>query len=159
MRSVVIMPAALAGEIPLPDADRVKKELAAARKRVARKIVVLDDDPTGIQTVHDVAVYTDWHRETLIRGLTEAGTMFFVLTNSRSFTAEETERAHREIAEGLAAASRETGVPFLLVSRETPPCGDTTPWKRRLCGGHWRRKWTSGTTARSSCPIFRRADG
>ena len=25
-----------------------------------RKIIVLDDDPTGVQTVHGVSVYTDW---------------------------------------------------------------------------------------------------
>ena len=30
-----------------------------------RKIVVLDDDPTGIQTVHGIYVYTDWSPETL----------------------------------------------------------------------------------------------
>ena len=121
MGNVSIMPAALADSIPLPDGERVARELAEARQGFGRKIVVLDDDPTGVQTVHDVPVYTDWRRETLARGLSEPGSMFFVLTNSRGFTAEETESAHREIGEHLAAASEETGVPFLLVSR-----GDST---------------------------------
>lgn len=35
------------------------------QKRDLFKIVVLDDDPTGIQTVHDVYVYTDWELSTL----------------------------------------------------------------------------------------------
>lgn len=121
MRNVSIMPAALADQIPLPDPERVARELADARRGFGRKIVVLDDDPTGVQTVHEVPVYTDWRQETLARGLAEPGAMFFALTNSRGFTVEETEKAHREIAERLAAASRETGVPFLLVSR-----GDST---------------------------------
>ena len=47
--------------------------------------------------------------------------MFFVLTNSRSLSAEETRAVHMEIAEYLAQASLETGRPFLLVSR-----GDST---------------------------------
>ncbi|PID79630.1 MAG: hydroxyacid dehydrogenase, partial [Clostridiales bacterium] len=34
----------------------LEKELAA----FDRKIVVLDDDPTGVQTVHGVSVFTDW---------------------------------------------------------------------------------------------------
>ena len=88
MGNVSIMPAALADSIPLPDGERVARELAEARQGFGRKIVVLDDDPTGVQTVHDVPVYTDWRRETLARGLSEPGSMFFVLTNSRGFTAE-----------------------------------------------------------------------
>lgn len=121
MRNVSIVPAALADAIPLPDASLVKRELTAARQGFARKIVVLDDDPTGVQTVHDVPVYTDWKPETLARGLSEEGTMFFVLTNSRGFTAEKTEQVHREIAENLVDASRKTRTPFLLLSR-----GDST---------------------------------
>lgn len=121
MQKVSIMPAALAGHIPLPDGEQVARELADARRGFTRKIVVLDDDPTGVQTVHDVPVYTDWRRETLAQGLSEPGAMFFVLTNSRGLAVEETKRAHREIAENLVAASRETGIPFLLVSR-----GDST---------------------------------
>jgi len=121
MREVEIIPLARSSSIPLPDAGRVAGELGAVRAGFRRKIVVLDDDPTGVQTVHDIPVYTDWRRETLARGLAEPGPMFFVLTNSRSFTEEKTERVHREIAQNLAEAFQETRKPFLLVSR-----GDST---------------------------------
>lgn len=116
-----ILPLSALGRIPLPDEGTVCNALAQARTGFQKKIVVLDDDPTGIQTVHDVPVYTDWQTETLIRGLQEEGPLFFVLTNSRSFTAKETEAAHRQIARNLAEASRQTGMEFLLVSR-----GDST---------------------------------
>ena len=33
--------------------------LRAEKNRRDKVVVVLDDDPTGIQTVHDVYVYTD----------------------------------------------------------------------------------------------------
>ena len=107
----------------LPQADEAKcdallrGELAAGRI----KLVILDDDPTGVQTVHDVSVYTDWSYESVLSGFREEGRLFFILTNSRSFTAERTRRVHTEIAEAAARASRETGKEYVLVSR-----GDST---------------------------------
>lgn len=54
------------------------------------KIVVLDDDPTGVQTVHDISVYTDWTYESILAGFRETNKVFYVLTNSRGMTVEET---------------------------------------------------------------------
>lgn len=121
MRETAIAPLEWASRIPLPDEETVLSNLSAARAGFRRKIVVLDDDPTGVQTVHDVPVYTDWRRQTLRRGLEEPGSLFFVLTNSRGLTAGETERVHSEIARNLADAFQETQKPFLLLSR-----GDST---------------------------------
>lgn len=56
-------------------------------------------------------------RGNLPAGLLGSEKLFFVLTNSRSFSAEETRCVHREIADHLAQASRETGRPFVLISR------------------------------------------
>ena len=36
-----------------------------------KKIVVLDDDPTGVQTVHDISVYTNWEKDTIRQGFDE----------------------------------------------------------------------------------------
>lgn len=91
----------------------LQKELAA----VQVKLVVLDDDPTGVQTVHGVSVYTDWSQESIRRGFAEKNRLFYILTNSRSFTEEQTASAHREIAQRVAAAARETGTDYFLVSR------------------------------------------
>lgn len=91
----------------------LQRELAAARV----KLVVLDDDPTGVQTVHGVSVYTDWSRESIRRGFAEKNRLFYILTNSRSFTEEQTVSAHREIARTVAAVAREAGADYLLVSR------------------------------------------
>nr|WP_306982652.1 four-carbon acid sugar kinase family protein [Alkalicoccobacillus murimartini] len=85
------------------------------------KIVVLDDDPTGIQTVHGVSVYTDWTTNSIQAGFREENKIFFLLTNSRGFTSAETITAHTEIAERVQAISEEEGVPYVLISR-----GDST---------------------------------
>lgn len=102
-----------------PAADESALDALLARELTASrlKLVVLDDDPTGVQTVHDVSVYTDWSEESVRRGFAEENRLFFLLTNSRGFTAEHTAAVHREIAETVCRVSRETGVPFLLLSR------------------------------------------
>lgn len=111
------MPLELADRIPLPDEKETAAKRVAAMEGFDRKIVVLDDDPTGVQTVHGVYVFTDWEVDTLVQGMESEQAMFFVLTNSRGFTAPQTETAHREIAYNLAEASRRTGKDFVLVSR------------------------------------------
>ena len=85
------------------------------------KIVVLDDDPTGVQTVSGVSVYTDWSLDSIREGFAEREELFFILTNSRSFTQDETVRVHREISSRLVQVSKETGLDFLVICR-----GDST---------------------------------
>lgn len=82
-----------------------------------KKIVVLDDDPTGIQTVHGVYVYTDWSVETLTAAFADGNRMFFVLTNSRGMSVKETSAVHKEIARNLATAARAAGRDYLIISR------------------------------------------
>ena len=43
---------------PVQEAE-VDKVLAEEIRDNEKKIVVLDDDPTGVQTVHDISVYTN----------------------------------------------------------------------------------------------------
>ncbi len=104
-----------------PNEDKCDELLRAALDSSRVKLVVLDDDPTGVQTVHDVSVYTDWSYDSVLSGFREENRLFFILTNSRSFTSEQTRRVHEDIARAAARASRETGKDYVLVSR-----GDST---------------------------------
>lgn len=103
------------------DASLVDLQFAKAYETFSHKIIVLDDDPTGIQTVHGVSVYTDWTEQAIRSGFEEDTQMFFILTNSRAFTAQETKTVHEEIARLVEQLSQETGIPYLLISR-----GDST---------------------------------
>lgn len=103
------------------DENAAEQLLAQAMEGFHKKIVVLDDDPTGVQTVHDVSVYTDWEEDSIRQGFLEKETMFFILTNSRSFSAEETEKVHRDIAERVGHVAKELGQDFMMISR-----GDST---------------------------------
>ncbi len=81
------------------------------------KVVVLDDDPTGTQTVHDVPVLTEWSTDALHAVLSEPEALVFILTNSRSVSLSTAQAMNREIAAQLTAARQATGRPFVVVSR------------------------------------------
>ena len=94
--------------------------LPEIRDRVAaegRRIVVLDDDPTGVQSVHDVPVLTDWSPEELRWGLLQESSTFFILTNSRAVQEDRAVEMNREICRSLVEAAEHTGKDFVLTSR------------------------------------------
>ena len=103
------------------DADKAEALLSQVMEGFHKKLVVLDDDPTGVQTVHDVSVYTDWEEESIRKGFEEKEAMFFILTNSRSFSVEKTTKVHQDIAARVAKVARELGQDFMIISR-----GDST---------------------------------
>ena len=147
--------AAELGRYPLPDLEAVSAALAAEAEKNQRQIVVLDDDPTGVQTVHDVSVYTDWSPESIREGFEEPGKLFFILTNSRSFTAEQTERVHREIARNVADVARELGREYLIVSRGDSTLRGHYPLETQVLRDVFQRE--SGRTVDGDilCPYFK----
>lgn len=108
-------------QYPEVDAETIQALLMEAIQQDSHKIVVLDDDPTGVQTVHDIAVYTDWSYESICKGFEDEGKLFYILTNSRGFTVEQTTRAHLEIGKNVARVANERGMDYVIVSR-----GDST---------------------------------
>ena len=99
------------------DESIVNKTLAKELTTLNKKIIVLDDDPTGVQTIHDISVYTDWSAQTIADGFAEKNPMFFILTNSRAFTAEYTKKVHQDIAERIVKESQKTNKDFIIISR------------------------------------------
>lgn len=81
------------------------------------KFVVLDDDPTGVQTVHDISVYTEWTAEAMKKAFEEENKVFYILTNSRGMTAAETTKIHHEIMAAVAEAAAATGKSYQYISR------------------------------------------
>ena len=101
--------------------EELDKILFSLIKESRKKIIVLDDDPTGVQTVHDISVYTDWSEESIYSGFNEENRLFYILTNSRGFTVEQTTKCHTEIIERVNKISQETGKEYMIISR-----GDST---------------------------------
>lgn len=84
-------------------------------------LIALDDDPTGTQTCHDIAVLTVWDHATLCKELSTAKGGFFILTNSRALPGPEAKELISGICRNLSAAAQETGKQFQIVLR-----GDST---------------------------------
>lgn len=89
-----------------------------ARVRAANaKVVVLDDDPTGTQTVHGVPVLAAWSVGALNAELRNELPAVYVLTNSRSLPLSAAVALNAEIGRNLVAAGKQTGRRFVVVSR------------------------------------------
>jgi uncharacterized protein YgbK (DUF1537 family) len=92
---------------------RVRDAIAAANHTV----VALDDDPTGVQTVHSVPVLAEWSPGVLAQEMARREPLFFVLTNSRSLTGADASRLSREIGERLQQAAQASHRGLAIVSR------------------------------------------
>jgi uncharacterized protein YgbK (DUF1537 family) len=68
------------------------------------RIVVLDDDPTGSQTVHSCLLLTRWDAATLRAALLDDAPLFFVLTNTRGMDAAHAAEVTREVCRNLKSA-------------------------------------------------------
>ena len=66
-----------------------------------RPIIVLDDDPTGTQTVHGVPVITEWSIESIENEFKLQTPLFYILTNSRALIASEANELGKKIGENL----------------------------------------------------------
>lgn len=86
------------------------------------KIIVLDDDPTGSQTVHSCLLLTRWDIATLREALLDKAPLFFVLTNTRGMDAEHAAAITREVCQNLKIVlddlkQQEFAINPILVSR------------------------------------------
>lgn len=82
-----------------------------------KTIVVLDDSPTGTQSVFDVPVITDLDPTTIRDAIDEAPPILFLLTNSHTLTAEQTSTLHQTLGDLL----KEFQEDIIVISRSDSP--------------------------------------
>src|SRR5258708_3033095 len=103
------LPSEYTGEL-LP---AIRKEFRLSGKTV----VVLDDDPTGTQTCHDVFVLTAWTVPSIVEELKKKPSILFILTNSRSLPEQVAVQLTLEISLNLKKAAKESGREIVPISR------------------------------------------
>lgn len=140
---------------PKVDIAAVQALLEEKCREDRHKIIVLDDDPTGVQTVHDISVYTDWSYDSIKRGFEEKGKLFYILTNSRGFTVEHTTRAHLEIGETAAKVSEETGIDYVIVSRGDSTLRGHYPLETELLARAEEKHRNRAVDGEIICPYFK----
>ncbi|WP_425280956.1 four-carbon acid sugar kinase family protein [Pseudoclavibacter terrae] len=84
-------------------------------------LIVLDDDPTGTQSVADLPVLTRWDQDDLVWALEQGRDAVYVLTNTRSLDADSAAARNREIVTAALAAAERLERRVAFVSR-----GDST---------------------------------
>lgn len=134
---------------------QMDKLLAAEINKSNMKIVVLDDDPTGVQTVHGISVYTDWTPESMQAAFAEKNKLFYVLTNSRGFTAEETTKAHHEIAAVVHAAAKASGQDYMFISRSDSTLRGHYPLETEILKADYEKNTGRVLDGEILCPFFK----
>ena len=129
----------------------LQKEISANQK----KIVVLDDDPTGVQTVHDISVYTDWTKDSIRQGFQEKSNLFYILTNSRGFTQDETTLAHNEIAANVDAVAKELGKEYIFISRSDSTLRGHYPLETEILRTNYEKNTGCIIDGEILCPFFK----
>lgn len=95
--------------------------LREALRAHGTRVVVVDDDPTGTQTVRDVPLVIGDDDQDLEWAVSQPGEIFAVLTNTRSMTAPAANRINQALGKHLANLSSSSGGAFKVISR-----GDST---------------------------------
>ena len=80
--------------------------IRAAVRAADEMLVVLDDDPTGTQSVHGISVLTEWSVDALRAELESAMPAVYLLTNSRSMPLAQAQALNAEIGRNIQAAAR-----------------------------------------------------
>jgi uncharacterized protein YgbK (DUF1537 family) len=105
--------------------DRVLADQPAVRRvdlplsdvQAGRRLVVLDDDPTGTQSIADLPVLTSWSVSDLQWALRQPTTAFFILTNTRSLSEADAVERNEQIVDALDEAARLENVCYVIASR------------------------------------------
>jgi uncharacterized protein YgbK (DUF1537 family) len=92
---------------------KIREANAAAKTRV----IFLDDDPTGSQSVQGVPVLTRWTPDDLRWAFNQPSSGFFILTNTRGLNGVEATATMSEVAAVIDRVAGELHLDYSLVTR------------------------------------------
>ncbi|GGG50920.1 hypothetical protein GCM10011414_20650 [Croceivirga lutea] len=107
----------------IKEGERLKgrqREVCEFLNKNPRTIVILDDDPTGTQTVQNIPVITNWSEEILALEM-QHSSVFFVLTNSRALQKSEAVELAETLGKRLKKLATTHDKKLIVISR-----GDST---------------------------------
>jgi uncharacterized protein YgbK (DUF1537 family) len=97
--------AATLADLPPEWPDDPLPAIRAAVRAADEMLVVLDDDPTGTQSVHGIRVLTEWSVDALRAELESTLPAVYLLTNSRSMPQAQAQALNAEIGRTILAAT------------------------------------------------------
>ena len=99
-----------------PDPRDIHAETCRLRSLRDEVVVIVDDDPTGTQTLAKIDVVARWDDEFLV-DLMRTRREFFILANTRALPSSEAQRLACEIATGCRRAADQQGSTLTIISR------------------------------------------
>ena len=100
-------------------------------------------------------MYTNWDKDSIRQGFEEENNLFYVLTNSRGFTEEQTTKAHHEIAEVVDEVARETGKEYIFISRSDSTLRGHYPLETQLLKADYEKNTGKTIDGEIMCPFFK----
>ncbi|WP_104164930.1 four-carbon acid sugar kinase family protein [Arthrobacter sp. SX1312] len=133
--------------------------IAAAVKASGRILVVLDDDPTGTQSVANLPVLTSWEPSDFAWAFDQRidgapAPAVYVLTNTRSLDPETTASRNREIVTNSLTAAAAAGVTIGFVSRSDSTLRGHFPLETDVIGATLLALAGTGTDGVVMVPAF-----
>jgi uncharacterized protein YgbK (DUF1537 family) len=123
--------------LPPPWPEELTTTIRESLLASGRTIVVLDDDPTGTQTVYDVPVLTQFDEATLTEELKTGPPVLFLMTNSRSMTSQESASLHAQIINALKSAATAVGRSVEVISRSDSTLRGHFPLETDIIADLW----------------------
>ena len=85
----------------------MEKNEALDFPNLGHRLIILDDDPTGIQAVQDCLVLTAWDTATLKTAFNDKVPFFFILTNTRALTTRDAKQRIAHVVTNVVKISLE----------------------------------------------------
>ena len=107
-------------ERSLPAEPNVESLVSEIRRSVddpASRLLVLDDDPTGVQTMQNIEIVTAWEPDLIERTLREQSRLLYVLTNSRALDEDTAVKLTASAVAVLRSAAEKSRIRFFPISR------------------------------------------
>ncbi len=120
----------------IPDARAAIRD---ANEAAATRVIVLDDDPTGSQSVHGVPVLTRWSPDDLRWAFDQPGSGFFILTNTRGLAEREAAETVSSVVTAVEQVSAEFGIRYSFITRSDSTLRGHFPLETDVVLGHAAR--------------------
>ena len=136
------------------DEQKADELLRAEIEKNSTKIVVIDDDPLGIQTIHGISVYTGWDHDSILSGFMEENDLFYIMTNSRGFTKEQVKKTHPAVCAMVDRAARETGRDYIYLNRSDSTLRGHYPLESEILKAEYEKYTGKKADGEILCPFF-----
>ncbi|MBN1131954.1 MAG: hypothetical protein JXR52_05620 [Bacteroidales bacterium] len=104
-------------KVPSVQTGNIRYRISENLEKKRAKIFVIDDDPTGIQTVHGCTLLTKWSVTLVKKALQGNSHLLYILSNSRSRSPEIARKLNLEIVESLIRANESCHYKLIIISR------------------------------------------